>query len=107
MTIPPNRRDEIQQLRQAVRDLHGCDSIHIGSEPVSAWLQGRPVWDGTVATFRLIDHPQAKFAYAWRHERDSDGRNCEAVLGIDPIKGPADAVRTSVAAEPRKPIPQV
>lgn len=106
MTLPPNRRDEIQQLRQTVRDLHGCDSIHIGSEPVSAWLQGRPVWNGTVATFKLIDHPQAKFAYAWRHEADSDGRDCAAVLGIEPINGPEDAVRTSVAAEVKKPIPR-
>ena len=105
MTFSPNRRDEIQQLRQAVRDLHGCDSIHIGSEPVSAWFQGRPVWDGTVATFELIGHPQAKFAYAWRHEADSDGRSCAAVLGIDPIKGPVDAVYARAAAEAGKQTP--
>jgi hypothetical protein len=100
MHILPNRRDEIQQLRQTVRDLHGCDSIHIGSEPVSAWLPGRPVWNGTVATFKLIDHPHAKLAYAWKHERDSAGRNCAAVLGIEPIRGPEDAVRSSVEADP-------
>lgn len=105
MTLPPNRRDEIQQLRQTVRDLHGCDSIHIGSEPVSAWLQGRPVWNGTVATFKLIDHPQAKLAYAWKHERDSDGNNCAAVLGLEPINGPEDAVRSSVEAESSKRVP--
>ena len=101
MTISSAHRDQIQQLRQTIRDLHGRDSIHTGSEPVSEWFQGRPVWDGTVEIFKLIDHPQAKFAYAWSRETDSGGKDCVAVLGIDPIKNPADAVH-AVAAQARK-----
>lgn len=104
MTISSAHRDEIQQLRQAIRDLHGRDSIHTGSEPVSEWFQGRPIWDGTVEIFKLINHPQAKFAYAWRRKTDSGDRNCVAVLGVDPIKNPSDAVH-AVAAQARKPSP--
>ena len=39
-------------------------------------------------------------------EVDSDGRSCAAVLGIDPIKGPVDAVRTSVEVEAKKRVPR-
>ena len=101
MMIRTNHRDEIQQLRQAIRDLHGRDSIHTGSEEVSEWFQGRRGWTGTVEIFKLIDHPEAKFAYAWNRETDRGGRNCVAVLGIDSIKNPAEAVN-AVAAQTRK-----
>jgi hypothetical protein len=89
-------REEIQGLRQAIRDRHGCDSIHKASVPVNEAFEGQPGWEGMVEVFDLIGHPQAKRAYAWSHETDDGGTNYVAVLGVPPINSALDAVRANV-----------
>jgi len=60
------------------------------------------VWDGVVEVFGLKGHPKARLAYAWSHETDDGGRRYVAVLDVHKIRSAQDAVRASMAAEPRQ-----
>ncbi len=82
--------------------LHGCHSSYLRAEPVHEAFQGKTVWEGTVEVFALKGHPKASLAYAWSHETDEGGRRYVAVLGVDPIKSPLDAVRAHIMAEYQK-----
>jgi hypothetical protein len=93
---------EIPRLQKAIRDLHGVEGTHLRSEPVHETFRGETVWEGVVEVFALKGHPKAALAYAWSHETDQGGRRYVAVLGVDPIRTPQDAVRAAVAAEIRK-----
>ncbi len=93
--------NERERLQKAIRDLHGCDSTWLRSEPVHETFRGQTVWDGVVEVFGLADHPKASVAYAWAHETDAGGRRYVAVLQLPPIKTPADAVRAAIVAERR------
>ena len=90
---------ERDRLRKAIRDLHGCDSTWLRSEPVRETFEGQTVWDGAVEVFALIDHPKASVAYAWAHETDAGGKRYVAVLNVPPIASAVDAVRASTVAE--------
>jgi hypothetical protein len=90
---------DVLRLQQAIRDLHGCDSRHLGSAIVHETFQGQPVWDGEVEIFELTGHPTAKQAYAWSHETDEGGRRYVAVLQVPPVNTPVDAVRAAIVAE--------
>jgi len=46
---------ERERLRKAIRDLHGCDSTWLRSEPVHETFRGETVWDGVVEVFALLD----------------------------------------------------
>lgn len=93
---------ERERLRKAIRDLHSVDSSWLRSEPVHEIFQGQTVWEGVVEVFALKGHPKAGLAYAWSHETDEGGRKYVAVLGVEPIRTPADAVRATIAAEARE-----
>lgn len=93
--------DYIDRLRAAIRDLHGCESAHVGTTPVKEMFQGKTIWDGDVETFELTGHPKASKCYAWAH---ASGKNDKAtryvlVLAIPPVKSPLDAVKASIVAE--------
>jgi hypothetical protein len=72
--------NEIERLRQAIRDLHGCDSAHVQSVAVQETFQGNVVWEEDVEEFRLIDHPRAKTAFAWSYKNDAGETRYVAVL---------------------------
>jgi len=93
------RMSDREQLRKAIRDLHGVESTHLRSDPVHETFQGETVWEGVVEVFRLKNHPKALLAYAWSHETDEGGRRYVAVLGVLPINGALDAVRASIASD--------
>ena len=92
---------EIDNLRDAIRNLHGCESGHVESVPVMETWQGETVWDGDVEVFDLIGHPTVERAYAWAHETDEGKVRYVAVLHHGPIDSPANAVRAAVVAEVR------
>lgn len=97
-------KDYIDRLRTAIRDLHGCESAHVGTTPVKETFQGKTIWEGDVETFYLIGHPKAVRCYAWAHASGKDDKSTRyvAVLAVPPVKSPLDAVKASIVAESRK-----
>ena len=96
------RMGYIEQLKKAIRDLHGCESNHEASIAVNETFQSAKVWQGAVEIFALVNHPTAKTAYAWGY-KTNDGKMCYvAVLEIPPIQSVHDAVRAYIVAESRK-----
>jgi len=93
-----------EALQEAIRHMHGCGSIWVESVPVHETFNGEVVWEGDVEVFDLIDHPQAKRAYAWSSSTDTAGRRrFYAVLGVGPITDAVMAVRASIVADTKRP----
>jgi hypothetical protein len=88
-----------QSLQKAIRDLHGCESVHIKTEPVTEKFVGRIVWEGEVEKFGLIGHPQARFCYAWSYQDDDGKEHYTAVLGVPAVDSAQAAVRASIVAQ--------
>ena len=87
-------------LKQAIRDLHGCDSTWVESVPVKETFQGETVWEGVIQVFDLHGHPTATRAYAWSHAIDySERRRYVAVLHQGPVDSPEAAVREAIVQE--------
>ena len=87
-------------LQKAIRETHGCDSKHFGSEQVYESFEGRIAWQGTVEIFDLIGHPKAKQVYAWTY-RDGDQDKTIAVLKLPPVDSPQSAVKVAIASKAR------
>ena len=49
----------IEELRVAIRYLHGGEATHVESVPVKETFQGKTVWEGIVEVFDLRGHPEA------------------------------------------------
>ena len=60
----------IEDLKDVIRKLHGVESTHLESVPVTENFNGQTVWDGIVEVFQLHGHPKADTAYAWSHSSD-------------------------------------
>ena len=86
-------------LRKAIRDLHGCDSMWVGSKPVLLTHAGATVWKGSVQIFDLLDHPTARRCYAWSCETEGGQRRFVTVLHTPPVVSPVSAVRAAIAAQ--------
>ena len=93
-----NRVTDIQELQEVIRRLHGTESTHEKSVPVTEILSGRTVWDGMVEVFRLHDH-EASRAYVWIHRGDNKKRTVASVLHTNLICSPALAVRAFMVQE--------
>jgi hypothetical protein len=91
----------IPSLQDAIKKLHGCDSMHVQSLSVFERFHGRMVW-GTVELFELQGHPKAQRCYAWSHEKDDGGELCMAVLEIPPVDSAQKAVRVAIVTEAKK-----
>jgi len=92
---------DIDNLKEAIKKLHGCEAEHVGSVPVHEVFQGKTIWNGTVEVFTLNGHPKAKRCYAWSHahgEKDEE-RRYVAVLEISPVESAISAVRVAIADE--------
>lgn len=90
----------LEALQQAIRRMHGCESVHVESAPVREEHDGKVVWQGTVEVFDLIEYPQAKRCYAWAHD-ENGGSRYVAVLSVPPIDTPEKAVRAAIVNEAR------
>lgn len=99
--------NQIERLRQTIRDAHGLESTYVESVPIEESLRGEKLWSGTVDVFRVSGHPKAQYAYAWSYHADSGHTRRIAVLGVPPINSASSAVATVVAAEgTKKPAPR-
>ncbi len=92
----------VKALKEAIRNLHNCDSTWIESVSVTETFQGETVWNGVVEVFELHGHPSAARAYAWSHAvDDSENRRFVAVLHQEPVDSPEAAVRAAIVQEQR------
>lgn len=93
----------IEELRGAIRKLHGVESTHRASVPVKEVFDGKTIWNGIVEVFELHGHPKATHAYAWSHETDDPKRpkRSVTVLKIPPAISPETAVRVAIMQELR------
>ncbi|PYK40422.1 MAG: hypothetical protein DME49_00515 [Verrucomicrobia bacterium] len=92
---------EITELKDAIRETHGCESLHVESVPVKEVFEGQTAWEGTVEVFDLVGHEKAKRAYTWSY-RDGDQNKSIAVLEIPPVDSPQSAVKVAIASKARK-----
>jgi hypothetical protein len=92
---------QFEELEEAIREAHGCDSEHVESVPVVEDLEGQGAWQGTVEVFRLIGHPRAKCAFAWSYPHGARTR-CVTVLQIPPVDSPQSAVKVAIEAQSKK-----
>ena len=89
-------------LAASVEAQHGGRATFVQSVPVRETFEGKTVWEGVVHVFDLADNPNATRAYAWSSPIEgSDRRRFFAVLHMDAIKSPVDAVRAAIVAEHR------
>ena len=96
--------DYIDELRDAIRNLHGCEAEHVGFESVKEVFKGQTVWEGEVEVFNIRGHPKAKRAYAWAHAagEDDGGRRFVTVLELPHVDSPEKAVRAAIAQEAKR-----
>jgi hypothetical protein len=93
--------DYIEELKSAIRRLHGCESDHVETVSVKETFQGQTVWEGEVEVFNLRGHPKAKRAYAWAHATE-EGKRYVAVLELPPVVSAQSAVKAAIVDEARK-----
>ena len=89
----------IDELKKAIKHMHGVDAIHVESVPVTERFKGKTVWDGVVEVFELRGHPKATHAYAWISETEQKIKQHIAVLKIPPVVSPITAVRAAIVQE--------
>ncbi len=91
---------DLAELRHAIESQHGGRATPSQSVPVRETFEGKPVWDGVVHVFDLVENPKATRAYAWSSPIEgSTKRRFFAVLHMGGIKSPQDAVRAAIVAE--------
>lgn len=92
----------VEALKEAIRNLHGCEATWLESVPVKEEFEGQIVWEGIVQVFDLHGHPQATRCYAWSHAVGESGkRRFVAVLHQGPVDSPHAAVRAAIVQEHR------
>jgi hypothetical protein len=91
----------IEELREAIRKLHGVEATHRESVPVKEVFNGQTVWDGIVEVFHLEGHPKTDTVYAWLHDTGNPERPVQpvTVLHIHPALSPVAAVRAFIVQE--------
>lgn len=89
--------DYLEELRDAIRRLHGLESEYVETVEVVEEFEGRTMWDGEVAVFKVTGHPQTDTAYAWM-DQQQDKKRFVAVLKLPPVESPQLAVRAAVVA---------
>ena len=97
---------EIENLREAIRHLHGCESRHVETSYVRETMPdgSTVVWEGPVDVFELLGHATATQAYAWPYwiDRKADRRGYVAVIGTEVVDTPTKAVQVWLVDESRK-----
>jgi hypothetical protein len=92
---------EVTELKDAIRETHGCESLHVESVPVTEVVNGETAWEGTVEVFDLVGHPKANRAYAWSY-LDGDKRRVVTALHVAPVDSAQSAVKVAIASKARK-----
>ena len=91
--------NDIAELQEIIRKLHGVEAEHVETVPVKETFQGQTVWEGDVEIFDLADHPKASRVFAWSHETNDpeNPRQHITVLQIPPATTPLKAVQVAIA----------
>lgn len=90
----------MEELREAIRRMHGVEAKHVESVPVKETFQDKTVWDGIVEVFEIRGHPKATKVYAWAHETDDPKKpRFVTVLHIAPVTSAVEAVRAAIIQE--------
>ena len=92
--------ESIPLLQRAIKETHGCESLHIESVAVKAVFKGQTAWEGMVEVFGLIDHLKAKRAFAWSYH-DGNQNKTVAVLAVPPADTAQNAVKMAIASQRR------
>jgi hypothetical protein len=88
------------KLRKAVESQHGGTAKLVTKLRVKDVFEGKTVWEGVVYIFDLKGNSKATRAYAWLSPmEDSPKRRFFAVLHLDSVRSPLDAVRASIVSE--------
>ena len=87
----------LEELRDAIRRLHGVEAEYVETVPVVEEFEGITMWDGEVSVFKVTGHPQTDTAYAWA-DRSLDKKRHVAVLKISPVESPETAVKAVIIA---------
>ena len=95
LPMPP--AEYILRLQETIREIHRCESRHVGSTPVVEESGDRIVWKGEVETFMLIGHPLTKRCYAWSHGENGSAQ-IMAILELAPVNGPFSAVKVALGS---------
>jgi len=93
--------DYIRKLQEAIRAVHGCESRHVSTSPVTEYFQGELAWTGEVETFDLQGHARAQRCHAWGFDDNGTFRTT-AVLEIPPVDSPSSAVTVAIAASAKR-----
>ena len=88
----------IQELRDAIRQTHGCASRYAQAVPIKEEFNGETVWDGNVEVFDLAGHPTARQCYAWGFKDDWGRWQYVAVLKLSPVDSPRKAVQAYIVS---------
>ncbi len=92
----------IAGLKQAIRDLHSCESEYRSTTRVVQHFGDQGVWEGEVYTFDLIGHPSDVCCYAWSSPVEgAASQRIVAVLHEPPVNSPSAAVSAAVEKEYR------
>ena len=83
-------------LETALRQALKCDVTHCQTIPVNETMDGKTIWKGSVETFNLIDHPEAKKCYAWQHYEENKAPRFVAVLEKRYVNSPELAVKSAI-----------
>jgi aminoglycoside phosphotransferase (APT) family kinase protein len=95
--------NDINELRDVIRKLHGVEATHVETVPVKETFRGETVWEGQVEVFD-VDHPQTSRIYAWSHDTDDPAspRRHVTVLHLPPAITPLRAVQASIVSDVRE-----
>ena len=86
-------------LKLAVETQHRCKATLFQTVRVHETFEGKTVWEGIAHIFNIFGHLEATRAFAWTSELEDGTRLFQAVLHIQPVTGPREAVRAAIAAE--------
>jgi hypothetical protein len=81
----------ITDLKDAIRQIHGCEALYVNTVHVDKKLKDDPNWDGFVKVFELVGHTKAKRCYAWTYREEKEERRV-AMLEMGPITSAEVAV---------------
>jgi hypothetical protein len=100
MTDKHKRQAYLAALQYAIWRMHGVESVHVQTVYLLERFQGETVWDGDVEVFDLVNHPNAKRAYAWAHfdGPNEDQTRFVVVLELPPVKDARSAIQGSVTS---------
>jgi hypothetical protein len=94
----------LDEIKVAIRQKHGCDSIFKEIVPVKEVFQGKTAWEGEVAVFDLLGHPTATHCFAWGYPPEDSAKEREIFMVIDipPVDSAETAIKFALAAHARK-----